>query len=243
MWAGNAVVGRLVRDDIPPFTLNFLRWVIAFAILLPLGAWVLRRAGGMWPHWRRFALLGLLGVGLYNTLQYLALQTSTPLNVTLVASSMPLWMLALGALFFDARVSRQQLLGAVFSIAGVAVVLARGDWTAAAGAAPGDRRRVHAGRHLLLGQLQLAAVAPRRTRCDPQRLGGLPAGAGDAGPDVVGRVHGRRMGAHRCAHPLERVACWPPCCSSPSARRCWPTAAGAWVCSGPARRWRVSSPT
>lgn len=127
MWAGNAVVGRLVRDDIPPFTLNFLRWVIAFAILLPLGAWVLRRSGGMWPHWRRFALLGLLGVGLYNTLQYLALQTSTPLNVTLVASSMPLWMLALGALFFDAKVTRQQLLGAVFSIAGVAVVLARGE--------------------------------------------------------------------------------------------------------------------
>ncbi len=127
LWAGNAVVGRLVRDDIPPFTLNFLRWVIAFAILLPLGAWVLRRSGGMWPHWRRFALLGLLGVGLYNTLQYLALQTSTPLNVTLVASSMPLWMLALGALFFDAKVTRKQLLGAVFSIAGVAVVLARGE--------------------------------------------------------------------------------------------------------------------
>jgi drug/metabolite transporter (DMT)-like permease len=129
LWAGNAVVGRLVRNDIAPFTLNFLRWVIAFAILLPLGAWVLRRAGGLWPYWRRFALLGLLGVGLYNTLQYLALQTSTPLNVTLVASSMPLWMLALGALFFDAKVSRQQLLGAVFSIAGVAVVRARGDWT------------------------------------------------------------------------------------------------------------------
>ena len=127
MWAGNAIVGRLVRDDIPPFTLNLLRWVIAFAILLPLGAWVLRRSGGMWPHWRRFALLGLLGVGLYNTLQYLALQTSTPLNVTLVASSTPLWMLALGAMYFDAKVSRQQLLGAVFSIAGVAVVLARGE--------------------------------------------------------------------------------------------------------------------
>ncbi len=129
MWAGNAVVGRLVRNDIAPFTLNFLRWAIAFAILLPLGAWVLRRAGGMWPYWRRFALLGLLGVGLYNTLQYLALQTSTALNVTLVASIMPLWMLVIGALFFGAGITRKQLLGAVFSITGVAVVLARGDWT------------------------------------------------------------------------------------------------------------------
>ncbi len=128
MWAGNAVVGRLVRDDIPPFTLNFLRWVLAFMVLLPLGGWVLRRSGGLWPHWRRFAVLGLLGVGLYNTLQYLALQTSTPLNVTLVASSMPLWMLALGAMFFEAKISRQQLFGAALSMAGVVVVLARGEW-------------------------------------------------------------------------------------------------------------------
>lgn len=128
MWAGNAVVGRLVRNDIPPFTLNFLRWVVAFAVLLPLAGWVLRRAGGMWPHWRRFAVLGLFGVGLYNTLQYLALHTSTALNVTLVASSLPLWMLLLGALFFDTRVARRQLVGAVLSMVGVVVVLTRGDW-------------------------------------------------------------------------------------------------------------------
>ncbi len=127
MWAGNAVVGRLVRDDIPPFTLNLLRWVVAFVILLPLATWVLRSSSPMWAYWRRFAVLGLLGVGLYNTLQYLALQTSTPLNVTLVASSMPLWMLAIGAVFFDAKVSRKQLLGAALSIVGVAVVLARGE--------------------------------------------------------------------------------------------------------------------
>jgi drug/metabolite transporter (DMT)-like permease len=128
LWAGNAVVGRLVRDDIPPFTLNFLRWVVAFAILLPLAGWVLRRSGGMWAYWRRFAVLGLFGVGLYNTLQYLALKTSTALNVTLVASSMPLWMLALGTLFFDTRVSRPQLIGAGLSMTGVVVVLTRGDW-------------------------------------------------------------------------------------------------------------------
>jgi drug/metabolite transporter (DMT)-like permease len=128
MWAGNAVVGRLVRNDIPPFTLNFLRWVVAFAILLPLAAWVLRRSSGMWSQWRRFALLGLTGVGLYNTLQYLALQTSTPMNVTLVASSTPLWMLALGTLFFNAKVTRQQMFGAALSILGVCVVLARGEW-------------------------------------------------------------------------------------------------------------------
>ena len=128
LWAGNAVVGKLIAPLIPPVTLNALRWALALLILLPLGGWVLRPGSGLWRHWRRFALLGLLGVGCYNMFQYLALQTSTPINVTLVASSMPLWMLSIGRLFFGARVSRPQLVGALLSMAGVALVLARGDW-------------------------------------------------------------------------------------------------------------------
>lgn len=96
LWAGNAVVGRLVNGLVPPVTLNFLRWVLAFALLLPFAAWVLRRGSGLWTHWRRYALLGLLGVGAYNALQYLALKTSTPINVTLVAASTPIFMLGIG---------------------------------------------------------------------------------------------------------------------------------------------------
>lgn len=128
LWAGNAVVGRLVHEMIPPMTLNFLRWVLAFLILLPLAWRVLRRQSSLWPGWKHFALLGLLGVGCYNALQYLALQTSTPLNVTLVASSIPVWMLLVGTLCFGQPVSRRQLLGALLSIAGVLVVLSRGQW-------------------------------------------------------------------------------------------------------------------
>ena len=128
LWAGNAVVGRLVAPLVPPITLNFLRWALAFLLLLPLAGWVLRPGSGMWSHWRRFLLLGLLGVGCYNALQYLALTTSTPLNVTLVASSTPVWMLLIGALGFGQRVTLRQVAGAVLSIAGVLVVLARGDW-------------------------------------------------------------------------------------------------------------------
>ena len=130
LWAGNAVVGRVVSELVPPMTLNFLRWALAFVILLPLAHGVFRRSGplSVRPHWRRFALLGLLGVGCYNALQYLALKTSTPLNVTLVAASSPVWMLAIGWLFFAQRVSRRQIAGAVLSIAGVLLVLSRGQW-------------------------------------------------------------------------------------------------------------------
>lgn len=128
LWAGNAVMGRLVNDMVPPITLNLMRWAVAFLILLPLAGWVLRPGSGLWAHWRRYAVLGLLGVGCYNALQYLALKTSTALNVTLVAASAPVWMLGIGALFFGQSITKRQMAGAVLSIAGVLVVLSRGDW-------------------------------------------------------------------------------------------------------------------
>jgi drug/metabolite transporter (DMT)-like permease len=129
LWAGNAVVGRLVREMVSPMTLNFVRWLLAFVLLLPIAAAVLRRGSPLWAHWKRFAVLGLLGIGCYNAFQYLALQTSTPINVTLVGSSMPLWMLATGTLFFGARVKPRDLAGAALSMLGVLLVLSRGRWS------------------------------------------------------------------------------------------------------------------
>ena len=126
MWAGNAVVGRLVSPMVSPMTLNFLRWALAFAMLAPVAAGVLRRNSPLWPHWRRFSLLGLLSVGAYNALLYLALNTSTPINVTLVGSSTPVWMLLIGRWLFGVSISKRQLLGAALSISGVMLVLCRG---------------------------------------------------------------------------------------------------------------------
>lgn len=128
LWAGNAVVGRMISGLVPPLTLNFLRWLLAFVVLVPFAGRVLRPGSGLWAHWRRYAPLGLFGVGCYNALQYLALKTSTPLNVTLMASSIPVWMLGVGWLFFRQSVTGRQLVGTVLSIAGVVLVLCRGQW-------------------------------------------------------------------------------------------------------------------
>ena len=140
MWAGNAVVGRLVADLIPPMTLNFTRWGLAFVFLLPFAWQVLKPGSSVWINWRRYAVLGLLGVGCYNALMYLALHTSTPLNVTLVGASMPMWMLATGALFFKQRITRMQVTGSLLSLLGVLVVLSRGQmaWLAHVQFVPGD---------------------------------------------------------------------------------------------------------
>ncbi len=138
LWAANAVVGRLVSTLAPPATLNFMRWLLALALLallVPSVRQLWRPGHALWAHWQRYAWLGLLGVGCYNTLQYLALHTSTPLNVTLVASSTPIWMLGIGVLFFGQRLQKRQIAGAVLSIAGVLLVLSRGSWQVLSGIA------------------------------------------------------------------------------------------------------------
>ncbi|MEO8280081.1 MAG: DMT family transporter [Ideonella sp.] len=132
MWAGNAVVGRLLVGHVPPLALNALRWTMAGLLLLPLGWRVLRNTRPICERWKYFALLGLTGVGSYNALQYMALHTSTPLNTTLIAASSPVWMLAIGWLVYGVRTGAREIAGAAFSLAGVMLVLSRGKLSALA---------------------------------------------------------------------------------------------------------------
>ena len=127
LWAGNAIVGRLVHDLISPFALNFVRWALALLLLLPIAWRVLAKGSPLWQHWRSYAVLGFLGIACYNSLLYLSLKTSSPLNVTLVSASMPIWMLGLGRLFWGTGINGRQIVGALLSIAGVVLVLTRGD--------------------------------------------------------------------------------------------------------------------
>lgn len=145
LWASNAIVGRYtVAGEAPlvsPLALNALRWLVALAVLAalavvaspPLDA-AQRRS--LRSGWRMHALLGLLSVASYNALQYAALQTTSAINVTLIASGGPLFTLAVGAALFGARASRWAWIGSTLSLAGVAVVLTRGDPGAIAQFAP-----------------------------------------------------------------------------------------------------------
>lgn len=126
LWAGNAVVGSVVVGAIPPLALNALRWILAFAFLLPLGWRAFARPREILRRWRYLAVIGLLGIGCYNAFQYLALTTSSPLNVTLIAASSSLWMLVVGMAGFGVMPNWRQGAGAVLSIVGVLFVLSRG---------------------------------------------------------------------------------------------------------------------
>lgn len=127
-WAGNAVFARALVGEMPPLAMSLLRWVIALAIFLPF-VWrdLLQHRDELRRSWRALVIISVLGVGAYNTLQYLAVQTATAVNVTLIAASTPVFALALGALFFAERTRPAQWLGAAVSVSGVLWVLVRGD--------------------------------------------------------------------------------------------------------------------
>jgi drug/metabolite transporter (DMT)-like permease len=147
LWAGNAVVGRVVSPMVSPMTLNLLRWSIAFLVLLPLASKVLRGDSPLWQQWRHFGFMSLLSTSGYNALLYLALNTSTPINVTLVGASTPVWMLLIGRIFFGQAITGRQVLGAALSIAGVVLVLCRGQW------------ELLLGLHLVAGDLYILAAS------------------------------------------------------------------------------------
>jgi drug/metabolite transporter (DMT)-like permease len=140
-WASNSVVGRGVRELIPPATLSFWRWALAaLAMGLVAGTRFHAQRAALRAEWRRLALLGLLGVAGFSMLLYLGLQRTTAVNGLLVQAAQPsLTMLALAALLGE-RPTARMVAGLLVSLAGVAVIVARGslDQLIALSPNPGD---------------------------------------------------------------------------------------------------------
>lgn len=140
-WAGNALVGRAVVGDMPPVALAFWRWVAALVLILPFTARSLVAHGRVLrAQWRTVLLLGLFSVAAYNTLLYLALQSTTAINATLVGTSLPVMVLVLARLWLNEPIRARQAAGIAVSALGLAAVVAKGDPGSLArlDVAPGD---------------------------------------------------------------------------------------------------------
>ena len=128
-WAANWVVGRAMRDDMPPIAMGFWRWAIALLILLPFAApelrdkWQVVRA-----NWLTLTLLGLLGAVAFNTLIYVGLQYTAATNGVLFNSISPILIILLSWVVARERISRLQTCGVLLSLAGVLAIVARGDF-------------------------------------------------------------------------------------------------------------------
>jgi drug/metabolite transporter (DMT)-like permease len=129
-WAGNAIVGRLAAGHIPPVTLSFLRWSLAFLLILPFA----------WKHLRRdwtairgrlgtMVVLSVTGISAFNTLQYWALEHTQALNTLLLQSAAPLFVAGWSLALFGVRLTLAQAGGIALSLSGVLVILLHGDLT------------------------------------------------------------------------------------------------------------------
>jgi len=127
-WSGNMVIGRGVRADVPPMALAFWRWAIAFLLILPLA---LPHLKSQWPllkkGWRPILILGLVGVGGYNTFAYIALQYTSATNAVLLNSFIPVATIAISWAFLGKHLRRLEAIGVVVSLCGVMTIVARGD--------------------------------------------------------------------------------------------------------------------
>ncbi len=129
-WAGNAIVGRLAAGHIPPVTLSFLRWSLAFLLILPF-AW--KHLVQDWPAIRGklglMVLLSITGIGCFNTLQYWALEYTQALNTLLLQSAGPLIVAIWSLVLLGVRLTIAQAIGVLLSMTGVLVILLHGDLT------------------------------------------------------------------------------------------------------------------
>ena len=129
-WAGNAIVGRLAAGHIPPVTLSFLRWSMAFLIILPF-AWkhLVRDWAAIRGRLGTMVILSITGISAFNTMQYWALEHTQALNTLLLQSAAPLFVAIWSLLLLGIRLTLAQAGGLAVSLTGVLVILLQGDLT------------------------------------------------------------------------------------------------------------------
>jgi drug/metabolite transporter (DMT)-like permease len=129
LWSGNFVAARGVAQAMPPFQLNFWRWLLALACVLPVA---LPRLRADWPgmrrHWRYLAAMGLLGVTGLNTLIYKAAQTTTSLNMALLVPTAPIMIILLSRFFAEEPLTYRRVAGVGVVLLGVLTLFSHGDW-------------------------------------------------------------------------------------------------------------------
>jgi drug/metabolite transporter (DMT)-like permease len=168
LWSGNWIAGRALRDAFEPAALNLWRWVLAALVLAPLA---LPRLRGKGPALRRHAgillLLAFSGVALFHTLVYLGLRTTEAVNAVLLNSSLPLFILLCSWAIERERATLRQVTGMLISLAGIVLILSRGDPAALL------RLELHAGDAWILLAMPVWGVYSVMLKRRPPELGGI----------------------------------------------------------------------
>ncbi|MBP2231500.1 drug/metabolite transporter (DMT)-like permease [Azospirillum agricola] len=128
LLASNPVLGRALAHVVPPVGLTFWRWALAFLIILPFALpGLLAHRHRLLADWRRFLMLGVLGQGISGAVVYYGLAHTSATNASLIYATSPVMVLAIAAVWLGEAIRPRQAAGILVAMAGVLVILTRGD--------------------------------------------------------------------------------------------------------------------
>ena len=126
-WSGNTLLTRASVGEIPPLALAFYRWTIAAIILLVINhKSIIAHRNTILKEYKKILFLALLGITLYSSIIYSALQTTTAINANMIGSSGPLITTLLAWCVLKEKTNIIQSASILLACAGVGIVISKG---------------------------------------------------------------------------------------------------------------------
>ena len=128
-WSGNFIVGKAASlFEIPPFTLNFYRWIFAWLILAPFTLKeVIDKKNYILKNIKLIIILGITSITIFNSIVYYSLNFTQVISGVLMISTIPVMIIFFCWLFKIEKTNVYQILGVIFSLFGVVVIITKAD--------------------------------------------------------------------------------------------------------------------
>ena len=128
-WAGNFVVGKLASFyEVPPFSLNFYRWLFAWLILAPFTIpEILEKRNYIIKNYKLFIVLGVTSITVFNSIVYYSLNYTQVINGVLLISTIPVWIIVVSTILRVEKSNIYQIIGVSLSLLGVIFIITKAD--------------------------------------------------------------------------------------------------------------------
>tara|TARA_E500000331_G_C17182328_1_gene681078 strand:+ start:141 stop:1037 length:897 start_codon:yes stop_codon:yes gene_type:complete len=126
-WAGNFVVGKFASHyEIPPFSLNFYRWLFAWLILAPFTVpEIISKKKYIKDNLKLFLILGVTSITVFNSIVYYSLNFTQVINGVLMISTIPVMIMLFSSFLNIEKTNIYQILGVIFSLTGVVLIITK----------------------------------------------------------------------------------------------------------------------
>ena len=128
-WSGNFIVGKAASFfEIPPFTLNFYRWILAWLILAPFTLKeILNKKNYILNNIKFILVLGITSITIFNSIVYYSLNFTQVISGVLMISTIPVMIIFFCWILKIEKTNFYQILGVFFSLLGVVVIITKAD--------------------------------------------------------------------------------------------------------------------